>query len=76
MAVRPRTVLGPESGGLIRPMLATAGPVPGCPGWAFEIKFDGVRAVGYTGPAGLRVLSRNDRDISRSYPEVAALGLD
>ncbi len=57
-------------------MLAMAGPVPAAPGWAFEIKFDGVRAVGYTGSAGLRVLSRNDRDVSRSYPEVAALGLD
>jgi bifunctional non-homologous end joining protein LigD len=35
-----------------------------------------VWAVGYTGPSGLRVLSRNDRDISRSYPELAAFDLD
>ena len=34
-------------GGLVRPMLATSGPVPGGPGWAFEVKFDGVRAIGY-----------------------------
>jgi hypothetical protein len=26
-------------------MLATAGPVPGGPGWAFEVKFDGVLTV-------------------------------
>jgi bifunctional non-homologous end joining protein LigD len=60
---------------LIRPMLATAGPVPIGPGWAFEIKFDGVRAIGYAVPSGLRVVSRNDRDISASYPEVAGLRL-
>jgi bifunctional non-homologous end joining protein LigD len=56
-------------------MLATAGPVPAGPGWAFEIKFDGVRAIGYAGSSGLRVVSRNDRDIATSYPEVAGLRL-
>jgi bifunctional non-homologous end joining protein LigD len=56
-------------------MLAIAGPVPAGPGWAFEIKFDGVRAIGYAGPSGLRVVSRNDRDISASYPEAAGLRL-
>ena len=56
-------------------MLATPGQVPAGPGWAFEIKFDGVRAIGYAGPAGLRVVSRNDRDISGSYPEATAVRL-
>ena len=56
-------------------MLAVPGSVPGTAGWAFEIKFDGVRAIGYAGPTGLRLLSRNDRDVSRSYPEVAGLEL-
>jgi bifunctional non-homologous end joining protein LigD len=65
MADRPATaVSGPA--GLIRPMLATAGPVPAGVGWAFEIKFDGVRAIGYASLSQLRVVSRNDRDISRS----------
>ena len=73
-APRRTGVAGP--GGLIRPMLATSGPVPSGPGWAFEVKFDGVRAVGYAGPGGLALYSRNDRDISRSYPEVAALHLE
>ena len=54
-------------------MLATAGPVPTGPGWAFEVKFDGVRAIGYTTADGLRLYSRNDRDVSHSYPDVAAL---
>jgi bifunctional non-homologous end joining protein LigD len=56
-------------------MLATSGSVPVGPGWAFEVKFDGVRAIGYAGRGGLRLYSRNDRDISGSYPEVAALDL-
>lgn len=56
-------------------MLATPGPVPVGPGWAYEVKFDGVRAIGYSGRQGLRLYSRNDRDISRSYPEIAGLQL-
>jgi bifunctional non-homologous end joining protein LigD len=57
-------------------MLATAGPVPTSDGWAFEIKFDGVRAVAYGRGAGLRLYSRNDRDVSTSYPEISGIGLD
>lgn len=38
---------------LIRPMLATARPLPPPPGradeWAYELKWDGVRAVAYLG---------------------------
>ena len=63
-------------------MLATPGELPpsGEDGvWAYEMKWDGVRAIGYLdGGGGLRLVSRNDRDISHSYPEVtdavAALG--
>ena len=32
----------PAASELIRPMLATSGPVPSGAGWAFEVKFDGV----------------------------------
>ena len=46
------------------------------PDRAFEVKFDGVRAIGYSGPSGLTLYSRNHRDISRSYPEIAALELE
>lgn len=58
-------------------MLATPGPVPpgvGA-GWAFEVKFDGVRAIGYGRRGGVRLLSRNDRDVTASYPEVGDLDL-
>jgi bifunctional non-homologous end joining protein LigD len=54
---------------VIAPMLATAGPAPTGSGWAFEFKWDGVRAITYTRP--LRVLSRTDRDVTDSYPELA-----
>lgn len=64
---------------LVRPMLASAGALPGPHeehGWAFEMKWDGVRAVVYAsgsrdGP--LRVLTRNDRDVAGSYPELGGL---
>ena len=55
---------------MVRPMLATSGPVPVSSGWAFEVKFDGVRAIGYAARDGLRLYSRNDRDIFCSHPEV------
>jgi bifunctional non-homologous end joining protein LigD len=60
---------------LIAPMLATLGEVPAGPGWAFEVKFDGVRAVGYRSGDGLMLFSRNDRDVTSTYPEVAGVAL-
>jgi bifunctional non-homologous end joining protein LigD len=60
---------------LIQPMLATLGEVPAGPGWAFEVKFDGVRAIGYRTRDGLALYSRNDRDITATYPEIAGLPL-
>ncbi|MBC6461344.1 hypothetical protein HKK72_26205 [Actinomadura sp. HBU206391] len=41
--------------------------------YAWELKWDGVRAVAYVEDGGLRLMSRNDRDMSRSYPELGAL---
>ncbi|GAA0344596.1 hypothetical protein GCM10010151_37910 [Actinoallomurus spadix] len=40
-------------------------------GW--ELKWDGVRAVAYVQGGSVRLMSRNDKDITRSYPELAAL---
>ena len=67
------TMTAPTLPELISPMLATPGPAPAGPGWAFEYKWDGVRAVAYAEPGGVRVLSRNDRDVSASYPELGEL---
>jgi bifunctional non-homologous end joining protein LigD len=69
---------GPWNGGfagLVRPMLAT--PARELPGdqqrWAAEFKWDGLRAVAYVSSGGLRLRSRLDRDITRTYPELAGL---
>jgi hypothetical protein len=40
------------AGRLIQPMLATAGPVPVGPGWAFEVKFEVVALVELTEGGG------------------------
>lgn len=62
---------------LIRPMLATPGELPGPEQedrWAFEMKWDGVRAMVYLDGSGVRVLTRNDREVASTYPELARLG--
>jgi bifunctional non-homologous end joining protein LigD len=41
--------------------------------WAFEIKWDGVRAIGYSEPGRLHFESRNLNDISSQYPELRGL---
>jgi bifunctional non-homologous end joining protein LigD len=59
--------------GVISPMLATLGDLPAGPGWAYEFKWDGVRAVTYVEGGRVRTLSRNDRDVSATYPELGEL---
>jgi bifunctional non-homologous end joining protein LigD len=58
----------------IPPMLAGAGPLPPGDGWAFEFKYDGVRAITYVDAGRVRVLSRNGNDVTATYPELGALG--
>jgi bifunctional non-homologous end joining protein LigD len=59
----------------IVPMLARSGQLPADDaGWAYEIKWDGVRAIAYSQPGELRLQSRNLNDISNSYPELARVG--
>jgi len=38
------------------------------------MKWDGVRAVAYVDGGRVRLMSRNDLDVTRSYPEIAGLG--
>jgi bifunctional non-homologous end joining protein LigD len=57
----------------VKPMLATLGPLPDGPGWAFEFKWDGVRAVVSAADDAVRAVSRNDLDITASYPELLDL---
>jgi bifunctional non-homologous end joining protein LigD len=46
------------------------------PGWLYERKLDGERCLAFcgafAGPDGVRLMSRSERDISRTFPEVAA----
>jgi bifunctional non-homologous end joining protein LigD len=41
--------------------------------WAFEMKWDGVRAMVYLDGSGIRVLTRNDREVAATYPELGGL---
>jgi len=54
------------------PMLATlAEKPPAAPGWLFEVKFDGFRAVGAVAAGEAALLSRNGNDLTGRFPEVA-----
>jgi bifunctional non-homologous end joining protein LigD len=56
------------------PMLARTGPLPRDDDhWAFEIKWDGVRAIARSEPGRLRLHSRNLNDITDRYPELSRL---
>ena len=60
----------------IKPMLATLGTLPKKGrGWAYEFKWDGIRAVTYIDGGRVRVLTRNGNDVSEVYPELRGLGL-
>jgi bifunctional non-homologous end joining protein LigD len=53
------------------PMLATAGLLPrNEDGWAFEVKWDGVRGITYIQDGTLHMESRNLKDFTPRYPEV------
>ena len=61
--------------GALRPMLAVTGAVPRDLGqWALEMKWDGVRALAYIEKGQVRLMSRTERDITVTYPELSRLG--
>jgi bifunctional non-homologous end joining protein LigD len=56
------------------PMLARTGPLPrDDEHWAYEVKWDGVRAICHSEPGRLRLHSRNLLDITPRYPELSRL---
>jgi bifunctional non-homologous end joining protein LigD len=69
-----------EAGGkvpVIKPMLATLGSEADVieeDEWAFEMKWDGVRAIATVTPEDTRLLSRNGNDMTALYPELADVG--
>jgi bifunctional non-homologous end joining protein LigD len=61
----------------LTPMLATAGSVlPSGPDWAYEFKWDGVRALVNVVAGTVRITSRLGNEVTVAYPELAGLGND
>jgi bifunctional non-homologous end joining protein LigD len=58
----------------MRPMLATRGThVPTGEEWVHEVKWDGMRVLADVRDGGLRLTSRNENDVTVSFPELHAL---
>jgi bifunctional non-homologous end joining protein LigD len=60
----------------LEPMLAKPGRIPESDSgdWAYEIKWDGIRALGYADHGRWSMLSRRLEDVTARYPELAPLG--
>ncbi len=50
-------------------MLATTGELPVGPGWSFEFKWDGVRALAVITPTAVHLYARSGAEITTAYPE-------
>ena len=57
----------------LAPMQATSGPLPSDPGWAFELKWDGMRLLACADHSQLRLCSRSGVDVTTTFPELASL---
>jgi len=62
----------------MRPMLASRGTsVPSGPDWVHEVKWDGMRVLAEVRNGAVRLFSRNENDVTVSFPELAGLaGVD
>ena len=62
--------------GRIEPMIAKLGTTIPKPesSWAFEFKWDGIRALAHVDGGRVRLLSRSGEDITPRYPEIHAIG--
>jgi bifunctional non-homologous end joining protein LigD len=57
----------------VRPMLATAagaGDFGDESAWSYEMKWDGVRVIAYLAGGRAKMITRRDRDVSGTYPEI------
>lgn len=60
----------------MRPMLASRGDsVPEGPGWLHEVKWDGMRVLAEVRGGRLRLWSRNENDVTISFPELTDVGV-
>jgi bifunctional non-homologous end joining protein LigD len=61
----------------LKPMRAVLSTLPpDDEGWAYEVKWDGVRAIAYCDTGRLRLESRTQRDITGHYPELRPLAAE
>lgn len=56
------------------PMLASTGPLPSGPGWAYEFKWDGIRAIAVITAGVTRLYARSGVEVTAAYPELAGIG--
>ena len=61
----------------LAPMLASPGKLPrsSTDQWAYELKWDGIRALATVADGTVRLSSRTGRDITSAYPELRPVGL-
>ena len=59
----------------LEPMLAKTGPLPGGEdeGWAYEVKWDGIRALAFADRGRWSMQSRRLEDVTARYPELGAI---
>jgi bifunctional non-homologous end joining protein LigD len=68
-ATRRAAALTPES---LEPMFASIGTsLPRGDGWTFEPKYDGIRVLVFLTARSVRLVTRNRKDKTRQFPEVA-----
>jgi bifunctional non-homologous end joining protein LigD len=60
----------------VSPMLASPGALPAGPGWAFEFKWDGVRAIAVFESGVPRFFARSGAEITIAYPDLARIGAE
>ncbi|MGH9091319.1 MAG: non-homologous end-joining DNA ligase [Acidimicrobiales bacterium] len=61
---------------LVRPMLAVSGDLPEGEGWAYEVKWDGMRCLAYVEGGTVRLRSRSGREVTAGFPELGAMAGD
>ncbi|WP_433613067.1 non-homologous end-joining DNA ligase [Dactylosporangium sp. CA-139114] len=56
------------------PMLASSGALPAGPGWSYEFKWDGIRAIAVVREGVTRLFARSGAEVTAAYPELAGVG--
>jgi bifunctional non-homologous end joining protein LigD len=57
-------------------MLASPGALPAGPGWMYEFKWDGIRAIAVVSGGLTRLFARSGAEVTAAYPELAGVGRD